>query len=199
MGFTLVLVTIGLAVGLAAWAFFRHHDVLGAVVAVAVAAATFGVWSSGDARRKELEGEIQKMRERIAVLEAVPAKRGFSDDARAAMVDALSSFVGPTAFVLANGSDLETMEYAREIAAILKDAGWNVPPSFGMTYAPLVLPGYEGVAPGLLFGVSSEVPDRFASSVFDVFRDAGVDISPGPHWPGTEHPISILVGPPRRR
>ncbi len=198
MGVTLLLATAGLAIGLAAWVFRRHEDRPAAGVAVVIAIAAFGIWASGAARRDELLDEIQKARERIAVLEATPAQRGFSDETRAAMVEALSTFVGPTAFVLANASDLETTEYAREIASILKDAGWDVPPSFGMTYAPLVLPGYEDMPTGVIFGVSSEVPDAFAASVFNVFREGGVDITRGPHWPGTDHPISILVGPPRR-
>ncbi len=198
MGVTLLLATAGLAIGLAVWVFLRHEDLPAAGVAVVIAIAALGIWSSGAARRDELLDEIQKARERIAVLEATPAQRGFSDEARAAMVEALSTFVGPTAFVLANASDLETTEYAREIASILKDAGWDVPASFGMTYAPLVLPGYEDTPTGVIFGVSSDVPDAFAASVFNVFREGGVDIARGPHWPGTDHPISILVGPPRR-
>ncbi len=199
MNITLLLVTAGLALGLAAWVFLRHKDLPAAGVAVVIAIAALGIWSSGAARREELLGEIQKARERIAVLEATPTQRGFSDETRAAMVEALSNFVGPTAFVLANSSDLDTTEYARKIASILKDAGWDVPPSFGMTYAPLLLPGYEDTPSGVIFGVSSDVPDTFASSVFNVFREGGVDITRGPHWPGTDHPISILVGPPRRR
>ena len=150
------------------------------------------------ARREELRGELQEAHERIAVLEATPAQRGFSDETRAAIVEGLSTFVGPTAFVLANASDLETTEYAREIASILKDAGWDVPSSFGMTYAPLMLPGYEDSPTGVIFGIASEVPDAFAASVFNVFREGGVDIVRGPHWPGTDHPISILVGAPRQ-
>jgi len=198
MEFTLLLATAGLAIGLAAWVLLHHKDLPAALVAVVIAIAALGIWSSGDARREELRGELQEARERIAALEATPAQRGFSDETRAAIVEGLSTFVGPTAFVLANASDLETTEYAREIASILKDAGWDVPSSFGMTYAPLMLPGYEDSPTGVIFGVASEVPDAFAASVFNVFREGGVDIVRGPHWPGTDHPISILVGPPRQ-
>ncbi len=113
------------------------------------------------------------------------------------MVGALSDFVGPTAFVLANSSDLETAEYAREIVSILNDAGWEVPPSFGMMYRPVLQPGQETVPAGVILGISSDVPDTFGNSIFNAFRDGGVDVSRGPHWPGTEHPISILIGPSR--
>jgi len=68
------------------------------------------------------------------------------------MGGALSDFVGLTAFVLALSSDLETIEYAREIVSILNEAGWEVPPSFGMMYRRLLQPGREAVPPGVILG-----------------------------------------------
>ena len=162
-----------------------------------LAAAVFGVWFLGARENDRLQDELRASQEKIAELEAAPAQRGFTAEARAQLVGALADFVGPTAFVLANSSGLETTEYAREIVSILNDAGWEVPPSFGMMYRPVLQPGQEAVPPGVIFGVSSEVPDTFGNSIFNAFRDAGVDVIRGPHWPGTEHPISILVGPSR--
>lgn len=156
-----------------------------------------GVWFLSARDVDRLEDELQASREQIAELESAPAQRGFTAEDRAHLVDALGDFVGPTAFVLANASDVETTTYAREIVSILNDAGWEVPASFGMMYRPVLQPGQEAVPPGVILGISSEVPPPFASSIFNAFRDSGVDITRGPHWPGTEHPISILVGPTR--
>ncbi len=179
------------------YVFARHDDRSAAGASVVLAAAVLGVWllSAGDSDR--LEEELRASQEKIAELEAAPAQRGFTAAARAQLVNALGNFVGPTAFVLANSSDVETTEYAREIVSILNDAGWEVPPSFGMMYRPVLQPGQEDVPPGVILGISSEVPTPFASSIFNAFRDSGVDVTRGPHWPGTEHPISILVGPSR--
>ena len=195
MVFTLVVGAGILLLGL--YVFARHDDRAAAGASVVLAAAVLGVWflSARDADR--LEEELRASQEKIAELEAAPAQRGFTAEARAQLVGALSDFVGPTAFVLANSSELETAEYAREIVSILNDAGWEVPPSFGMMYRPVLQPGQEAVPPGVILGISSEVPNPFGSSIFNAFRDAGVDVTRGPHWPGTEHPISILVGPSR--
>ena len=195
MALVLVLALAAVSLGLAAWLFFHHEDRAGAAAAVVVSLLGLALWSTGDAGRESLETDLETARERIEVLETKPATRGFSAEVRAGMVRDLGKFVGPTAYVLSNAPDHETTEYARALASILKDAGWNVPASFGMTYAPMVLPGQDGPASGVIFGVSPEVPESFADSVFMVFHDAGVDIRRGPHWPGTEHPISILVGP----
>ena len=195
MVFTLVVCAGILLLGL--YVFARHDDRAAAGASIVLAAAVLGVWflSARDADR--LEEELRASQEKIVELEAAPAQRGFTAEARAQLVVALSDFVGPTAFVLANSPDLETTEYAREIVSILNDAGWEVPPSFGMMYRPVLPPGQEAVPPGVILGISSEVPNPFASSIFNAFRDAGVDVTRGPHWPGTEHPISILVGPSR--
>ena len=195
MVFTLGVVATILLFGL--YVFFRHQDRAAAGASVVLAAAVFGVWFLGARENDRLQDELRASQEKIAELEAAPAQRGFTAEARAQLVGALADFVGPTAFVLANSSGLETTEYAREIVSILNDAGWEVPPSFGMMYRPVLQPGQEAVPPGVIFGVSSEVPDTFGNSIFNAFRDAGVDVIRGPHWPGTEHPISILVGPSR--
>ena len=47
-------------------------DLPAALVAVVIAIAALGIWSSGDAHREELLDEIQKARERITVLEFPP-------------------------------------------------------------------------------------------------------------------------------
>ena len=93
-----------------------------------LAAAVVGCVASERSRRRPTRGGASGEPEKIAELEAAPAQRGFTDEARAQLVGALGDFVGPTAFVLANSSDLETTEYAREIVSILQDAGWEVPP-----------------------------------------------------------------------
>ncbi len=195
MVFTLVVGAGILLLGL--YVFLRHEDRAGAGASVVLAAAVFGVWFLGARESDRLEDELRASQEKIAELEAAPAQRGFTAEARAQLVGALSDFVGPTAFVLANSSDLETTEYAREIVSILNDAGWEVPPSFGMMYRPVLQPGQETVPAGVILGISSDVPDTFGNSIFNAFRDGGVDVSRGPHWPGTEHPISILIGPSR--
>lgn len=195
MIFACAVATGVLALGV--YVFARHEDRAVAVAACLLAAGVLAVWFWGSRTSQRLERELEASQKRIAELEAAPAQRGFTPAARAQLVDALGGFVGPTAFVLANSSDLETAEYAREIVSILNDAGWEVPPSFGMMYRPVLQPGQEDVPPGVVVGISSEVPATFASSIFNAFRDAGVDATRGPHWPGTEHPISILVGPSR--
>lgn len=175
----------------------RHEDRAAAAAAVPLAVAVFGSWFLGTRERDRLEEELLAGQETIAELAAAPAQRGFAPGPRADLVEALSNFVGPTAFVLANSSDQETSEYAREIGSILNEAGWEVPPSFGMMYRPVLLPGQVAVPPGVVLGMSSEVADKFGMSIYKAFNEAGVDIKLGPHWPGTEHPISILVGPSR--
>jgi len=192
---TLVIASGILLLGL--YVFTRHDDRLAAGAAVVLAAAVVTVWLLSARDTDRLEDELRASQEKIAELEAAPAQRGFTAEARAQLVDALGDFVGPTAFVLANASDVETTKYAREIVSILNDAGWEVPPSFGMMYRPVLQPGQERVPPGVILGISSEVPNPFASSIFNAFRDSGVDVTRGPHWPGTERPISILVGPSR--
>ena len=195
MVLTLVIAAGILLLGL--YVFARHDDRIAVGASVILALAVLAVWflSARDANR--LEDELRASQEKIAELEAAPAQRGFTAEARAQLVETLGDFVGPTAFVLANASDVETTKYAREIVSILNDAGWEVPPSFGMMYRPVLQPGQEDVPTGVILGISSEVPNPFANSIFNAFRDSGVDITRGPHWPGTEHPISILVGPSR--
>jgi hypothetical protein len=170
---------------------------LAAGASALLAAAVLGSWFLSARDVSRLEDELQASQEKIAELEAAPAQRGFTAEDRAQLVAALADFVGPTAFVLANASDVETTSYAREIVSVLNDAGWEVPPSFGMMYRPVLQPGQEVVPPGVILGISSDVPSAFATSIFNAFHDSGVDITRGPHWPGTEHPISILVGPSR--
>jgi len=195
MSFALLVTTVVLSLLLGLYVFLRYEDLAAGGVAVVIAAAAAGVWFFAEADKEDVESELLAARERVAVLEAAPARRGFTPEARKAMVESLSQFIGPTAFVLANSTDLETTQYSREIVAILKDAGWEVPPSFGVTYRPVLLPGQESVPPGVVLGISSDVPEAFASSIFNAFRAGGVNVRRGPHWPGTEHPISILVGP----
>ena len=195
MVYALVVVAGVFLLGL--YVFVRHHDRAAAGASVVLAAAVFAVWFLGAQESDRLEEELRAGQEKIAELEAAPAQRGFTSVARAQLVEALGNFVGPTAFVLANSSDLETTEYAREIVSILNDAGWEVPPSFGMMYRHVLQPGQANVPAGVILGISSEVPNTFANSIFNAFRDSGVEVTRGPHWPGTEHPISILVGPSR--
>ncbi|GMR23985.1 MAG: hypothetical protein BMS9Abin37_2468 [Acidobacteriota bacterium] len=197
MVLTLVLVVSAGIVLLGLYVFARHDDRIAVGASVVLAAAVLSVWFLSARDRDRLEEELRASQEKITELEAAPAQRGFTAEARALLVDALGDFVGPTAFVLANSSDVETTKYAREIVSVLNDAGWEVPPSFGMMYRPVLQPGQEVVPPGVILGISSEVPDPFANSIFNAFRDAGVDVTRGPHWPGTERPISILVGPSR--
>ena len=194
----LTLAAIVVIAALALYGFLKHEDVHFLWMAGLACVLTGLSWHLASQKTLELDNELREARDEIAALEVVPETRGFTAEARAELVSELSKFVGPTAYVLSNASDAETAEYAREIAAILKEAGWNVPPSFGMSYNPVVLPGQDGLQPGLVIGTAG-VPDEFVNAVIAVFRDYGVDISRGPHWPGTEHPISILVGPRRSR
>lgn len=188
---------MALLVGLALYLLLKYRDRAAAAAAFVAAAAVGMFWYWGSIRTGGLEDELATTRERLAALEHDPSVRGFTPEGRELMVRRLSDYVGPTAFVVANDSDPETVEYARQIVSVLKDAGWKIPPSFGMTYQPIVLPGHEGAEPGVILGVSGDVPREFAASVLRVLRDGGIDAVEGPHWPGTEHPISILVG--RRR
>jgi hypothetical protein len=193
----IVLVIAGGVVLLGVYVFLRHGDGVAAIAAGVLAAAAIGSWFLAARQRDQLAEELRASEARVAELEKAPPQRGFAPDARADLVEALSNFVGPTAFVLANSADAETSDYAREIGSILNDAGWEVPPSFGMMYRPVLLPGQEAVPPGLILGVSDDVADTFEMAIYNAFNEAGVDIRIGPHWPGTEHPISILVGPSR--
>lgn len=171
------------------------RDTKAALVSVLAAALVGSAWYRDRSERSRLEQELDSARGEIASLEDTSRERSFDPVARELMVRRLRDFAGPTAFVVANSSDPETVEYARKIVAALKDAGWRVPPSFGMIYQPIVLPGDEGARPGVVLGVLPEVPRDFAASILRVFREGGIDVVEGPHWPGTEHPISILVGP----
>jgi hypothetical protein len=161
-----------------------------------LAALLVGVaWYGSRSERTALKEQLDSARGEIASLEDTSGQRTFDPVARELMVRRLRDFVGPTAFVVTNSSDPETVEYARQIVAVLKDAGWRVPPSFGMLYQPIVLPGDESTRPGVVLGVLPDVPRDFSTSILRVFREGGIDVVEGPHWPGTEHPISILVGP----
>jgi hypothetical protein len=191
------LAAVILLLGLALFVFLKHEDGRASLAAVLVSLLVVLSWALGSSRQRELAGELDGARDRIAALEDRPKEREFEPKARELMVRRLRDFVGPTAFVVANASDPETVEYARQIVAILKEAGWEVPPSFGMTYQPIVLPGHAGAMPGVVLGVSASVPGDFAAAILNVLREGGIDIVAGPHWPGTEHPISILVGPKR--
>ncbi len=195
MVFSIVIAAGIVVVGV--YVLVRHEDRVAAGMAALLAAAVLGTWFVGAREYDRLEAELRVSQESVAQLEAAPAQRGFSADARAELVHKLSNYVGPTAFVLANSSDMETSEYAREIGSILNEAGWEVPPSFGTMYRPVLQPGQEDVPPGVILGVSDDVPGTFGMSIHNAFREAGVDVVRGPHWPGTEHPISILVGPSR--
>jgi hypothetical protein len=152
-------------------------------------------WLLGTEQQESVEGELETVREELALAQADPDRRTFEEAEREILVERLSELRGPSAFVLANASDPDTALYAREIVAILKEAGWEVPPSFGMIFSPVVLPGQEGVANGIVLGVSPTAPEDVGGLLLSAFQKAGADITLGPHWPGTEHPISILVGP----
>ena len=191
------LVIAGGVVVLGLYIFIRHQDGAAAGATVVLAVAVLGVWLLGARQRDRLAEELRAAEQMVAELEKPPPQRGFELGPRAELVEALSNFVGPTAFVLANSADAETSEYAREMGSILNEAGWEVPPSFGMMYRPVLLPGQEAVPPGVILGVSDEVADTFEMAIYNAFNEAGVDIRLGPHWPGTEHPISILIGPSR--
>lgn len=180
---------------LGVYVYLRHRDVFGGAAALMLAAGALLLALRGAERERALRDDLATSRQRIAELETAPAKRGFDAETRARLVRELGEFAGPSAFVLANASDLETTQYAREMANVLKEAGWRVPPSFGMSYQPVLLPGHEGVPKGVILGVSDDVPEQFATRLNQILLDNGVDVVRGPHWPGTEHPISILVGP----
>ena len=131
----------------------------------------------------------------IENLSAEPDGREIGPEDRKLLVGVLQSFVGRTASVVVNASDPETSAYAREIVGVLKDAGWQVPPSYGTMFTPIILPGHDSVSPGVVLGFSPEVPAGQSSEILQAFREGGVDAGIGPHFPGSDHPITILVGP----
>jgi hypothetical protein len=164
-------------------------------IGLLTAAAVGLAWFVGVQLEAEKDREVEALQEEIAVATAEPERRSFSPEARQMMVERLRNVHGPSVFVLANASDEETTLYAREIVAVLKDSGWDVPASFGMIFTPVILPGQDRIPSDLILGVTPEVPEHITQGLLATFRDAGITIRMGPHWPGTEHSISILVGP----
>jgi hypothetical protein len=146
-------------------------------------------------RQEKQDREIEALKKEIEAATLAAERRGFTPEQRELLVEKLRELHGPSVFVIANSADEETAQYAREIGSILKESGWEVPPSFGMIFAPVVLPGQVRIAEEVVLGVAPEVPDRLANAFLEALRDGGIPVSMGPHWPGTEHPISILVGP----
>lgn len=168
----------------------KHAVRMGLLTAALVA----GVWlvvSRQEARRAI---EVETVKKELEALQTAPAERGFSTEAHDRMIQRLKGINGPSVFVLANASDAETTQFSRKLVAVFKEAGWTVPESFGMIFTPVILPGNEDIPSGIVLGASREVPQRVIDSVYETFKDAGIQIEMGPHWPGTEHPISILVG-----
>jgi hypothetical protein len=163
---------------------------LGLIISVIVATS----WFLGARRDAERSRQVEALQNEIEASKE-PAQRGFNRQNREFIIKRLSAINGPSIFVVANGADDETGQYARDITALFKEAGWSVPPSFGMMFAPIVLPGEAAVATDVILGVTPEVPDHITQAVFDALREGQVDIRLGPHWPGTEHPMSILIGP----
>jgi hypothetical protein len=153
------------------------------------------VWFLAYQRETHQYREIEALKKTIEESHSKTAVRGFSPDERRILLERLRDIHGPSVFILANSTDEETIQYAREIGSILKEAGWDVPPSFGMIFAPVIFPGQEAAARGVVLGVSPEVPQHIADGVLESLRAAGVHVSMGPHWPGTDLAISLLVGP----
>lgn len=164
---------------------------LGLLIAVIVATS----WFLGARRDAERSRQVEALQNEIEATKAAPAQRGFEPEKRELIIERLRAIHGPSIFVVANGADDETGQYARDITSLFKEAGWNVPPSFGMMFAPIVLPGEALVATDVILGVTPVVPEHITQAVLEALQDGGVDVRLGPHWPGTEHPMSILVGP----
>ncbi len=167
------------------------HAVRMSLITAALVAGVWFVVSRQEARRAV---EVETVRKELEALQTAPAERSFSAEAHDTMIRRLEGVHGPSVFVLANASDAETTQFSRKIVAVFKEAGWEVPESFGMIFMPVMLPGHENLPSGIVLGASPEVPQRIVDAVYDAFKDAGIQVSMGPHWPGTEHPISILVG-----
>jgi hypothetical protein len=146
-------------------------------------------------RNEKQDREIAALKKEIEEANVEPARRSFTPEQRNLLIEKLREIHGPSVFVLVNSADEETARYAREIGSILKEAGWEVPASFGMIYTPVILPGQDDIVKDVVVGVSPEVPRRVANAFLTALREGGVRVSMGPHWPGTEHPISIFVGP----
>lgn len=156
-------------------------------------------WFVNARQQASRDREVQDLQKEIERSQPELDQRGFDPDARTRLVEQLGKIHGPSVFVLANApDDEETSQFAREIGAVLKEAGWAVPASFSITSTPVVLPGEHTVATGVILGTTNEVPRSISEAVFTALRDSGMDVRIGPHWPGTEHPISILVGPKGR-
>jgi hypothetical protein len=164
-------------------------------IGLLMAAAVGLAWFVAVQLEEKKDREVEALQEEIAVATAEPERRTFSPEARQMMIERLQNVHGPSVFVLANASDEETTLYSREIVAVLKESGWDVPASFGMIFTPVILPGQDRIPSDLILGVTPEVPEHIIQTLLATFRDAGITIRLGPHWPGTEHPISILVGP----
>ncbi len=142
-----------------------------------------------------VKGELETVKEELATAQTVPGGREFTDVVREKLIEKLRRFADQSAFVLANASDPETTAYARQIVSVLKDAGWNVPSSFGVIFSPVILPGKAEAPRGTVLGVSPVVAGNIGNEVLAVFQEADPQFTMGPHWPGTELPFSILVGP----
>lgn len=190
------IVALGVPLLFALYGLFKNpRDFRLTSIGLLTAAAVGLAWFVGLQLEDEKNREVEALQEEIAVATAEPERRTFSAEARQMMVERLAKIHGPSVFVLANASDEETTLYARKIVAILKDSGWDVPASFGMIFTPVILPGQDRIPSDLILGFTPEVPDHITQALLTTFRDAGVRIRMGPHWPGTEHSISILVGP----
>jgi hypothetical protein len=163
----------------------------GLLTAVIVLAAGLLVYR----HQEQQEREIEALRKEIEAATLETARRSITPEQRKLLVEKLREIHGPSVFVIGNAADEETAQYAREIGSVLKEAGWEVPPSFGMIFAPVILPGQNDVSKEVVLGVSREVPEHIANSFLAALQEGGIPVSMGPHWPGTEHPISILVGP----
>jgi hypothetical protein len=170
---------------------------IGILTAVLVSVAWFLV-SQREAQR---DREIEALKKEIEATKSATNPRSVTPEQRQFLIDRLREMHGPSVHVLANGTDEETAQYARQIVSILKEAGWAVPASFGIIFTPVILPGQDHVAEDVVLGVANEVPEHITQAFLSALREGGIRITMGPHWPGTEHPISILVGPqasPRR-
>ena len=173
----------------------KGKDKHAARMSLLTAALVGGVWLIVAHQEAKRAVEVETVKKELEALQAVPAERSFSTEAHDTMIQRLKAINGPSVFVLANASDAETTQFARKLVAVFKEAGWTVPESFGMIFTPVMLPGREEIPSGIVLGATREVPQRILDSVYEAFKESGIKVSIGPHWPGTEHPISILVGP----
>jgi hypothetical protein len=171
----------------------KDHRLIRAGLLTAIIVLTAGVFFYK--HQEKQNRKIEALRKEIEAATHETARRSITPEQRKVLVERLQEIHGPSVFVVGNAADEETAQYAREIGSVLKEAGWDVPPSFGMIFAPVIMPGQNEVAKEVILGVSPEVPEHIANAFLSALQDGGIPVSMGPHWPGTEHPISILVGP----